>query len=182
MSSLRLSLQETDSLKKTQGVGPIRKVVLTKEDHEGLGISITVSSTFDFICRLIHLVSIDESLYVTRSKSWFDVCIGINTGRERARRSHPHLWNPPHPACRALRRTACGRCHLSRQQHQPERCKAQRGRHHPLTAGERHARFSLQPARGLSDQAYRVTYNLILEPCFNPILEDGMPFNWACEV
>ncbi len=66
MSSL-LSLQETDSLKKTQGVGPIRKVVLTKEDHEGLGISITVSSTFDFICRLIHLVSIDESLYVTRS-------------------------------------------------------------------------------------------------------------------
>ena len=34
--------QEPDSLKKTQGVGPIRKVVLTKEDHEGLGISITV--------------------------------------------------------------------------------------------------------------------------------------------
>ncbi|XP_016393092.1 Golgi-associated PDZ and coiled-coil motif-containing protein-like isoform X1 [Sinocyclocheilus rhinocerous] len=32
---------DTDSLKKTQGVGPIRKVVLTKEDHEGLGISIT---------------------------------------------------------------------------------------------------------------------------------------------
>lgn len=31
-------------LKKTQGVGPIRKVVLVKEDHEGLGISITVSS------------------------------------------------------------------------------------------------------------------------------------------
>lgn len=29
-------------LKKTQGVGPIRKVVLVKEDHEGLGISITV--------------------------------------------------------------------------------------------------------------------------------------------
>ncbi|KAJ8396225.1 hypothetical protein AAFF_G00020920 [Aldrovandia affinis] len=32
---------ESDSLKKTQGVGPIRKVVLAKEDHEGLGISIT---------------------------------------------------------------------------------------------------------------------------------------------
>ncbi|XP_073672903.1 Golgi-associated PDZ and coiled-coil motif-containing protein isoform X1 [Garra rufa] len=32
---------DTDSLKKTQGVGPIRKVVLSKEDHEGLGISIT---------------------------------------------------------------------------------------------------------------------------------------------
>ncbi|XP_016329766.1 Golgi-associated PDZ and coiled-coil motif-containing protein-like isoform X2 [Sinocyclocheilus anshuiensis] len=32
---------DTDSLKKTQGVGPIRKVVLTKEDNEGLGISIT---------------------------------------------------------------------------------------------------------------------------------------------
>ncbi|XP_010881330.1 Golgi-associated PDZ and coiled-coil motif-containing protein isoform X1 [Esox lucius] len=32
---------ETDLLKKTQGVGPIRKVVLAKEDHEGLGISIT---------------------------------------------------------------------------------------------------------------------------------------------
>ncbi|XP_045576766.1 Golgi-associated PDZ and coiled-coil motif-containing protein isoform X2 [Salmo salar] len=32
---------ETDVLKKTQGVGPIRKVVLAKEDHEGLGISIT---------------------------------------------------------------------------------------------------------------------------------------------
>lgn len=30
-------------LKKTQGVGPIRKVVLVKDDHEGLGISITVS-------------------------------------------------------------------------------------------------------------------------------------------
>ncbi|XP_010771538.1 golgi-associated PDZ and coiled-coil motif-containing protein [Notothenia coriiceps] len=29
-------------LKKTQGVGPIRKVVLAKDDHEGLGISITV--------------------------------------------------------------------------------------------------------------------------------------------
>ncbi|XP_018598050.2 Golgi-associated PDZ and coiled-coil motif-containing protein isoform X1 [Scleropages formosus] len=32
---------DPDSLKKSQGVGPIRKVVLTKEDHEGLGISIT---------------------------------------------------------------------------------------------------------------------------------------------
>ncbi|XP_053300824.1 Golgi-associated PDZ and coiled-coil motif-containing protein isoform X1 [Pleuronectes platessa] len=30
-----------DILKKTQGVGPIRKVVLVKDDHEGLGISIT---------------------------------------------------------------------------------------------------------------------------------------------
>uniref|UniRef100_A0A8D3BXN9 Golgi-associated PDZ and coiled-coil motif-containing protein n=1 Tax=Scophthalmus maximus TaxID=52904 RepID=A0A8D3BXN9_SCOMX len=30
-----------DLLKKTQGVGPIRKVVLVKDDHEGLGISIT---------------------------------------------------------------------------------------------------------------------------------------------
>uniref|UniRef100_A0A8C7X328 Golgi-associated PDZ and coiled-coil motif-containing protein n=1 Tax=Oryzias sinensis TaxID=183150 RepID=A0A8C7X328_9TELE len=32
---------EHDLLKKTQGVGPIRKVALVKEDHEGLGISIT---------------------------------------------------------------------------------------------------------------------------------------------
>ncbi|XP_036406384.1 Golgi-associated PDZ and coiled-coil motif-containing protein isoform X1 [Megalops cyprinoides] len=32
---------DTEALKKTQGVGPIRKVVLSKEDHEGLGISIT---------------------------------------------------------------------------------------------------------------------------------------------
>ncbi|XP_029281579.1 Golgi-associated PDZ and coiled-coil motif-containing protein isoform X2 [Cottoperca gobio] len=32
---------EPDMLKKTQGVGPIRKVVLVKDDHEGLGISIT---------------------------------------------------------------------------------------------------------------------------------------------
>ncbi|XP_032440961.1 Golgi-associated PDZ and coiled-coil motif-containing protein isoform X1 [Xiphophorus hellerii] len=32
---------DPDTLKKTQGVGPIRKVVLLKEDHEGLGISIT---------------------------------------------------------------------------------------------------------------------------------------------
>ncbi|XP_066563768.1 Golgi-associated PDZ and coiled-coil motif-containing protein [Amia ocellicauda] len=32
---------DTDALKKTQGVGPIRKVLLSKEDHEGLGISIT---------------------------------------------------------------------------------------------------------------------------------------------
>lgn len=32
---------DPDCLKKTQGVGPIRKVVLAKEDHEGLGISIT---------------------------------------------------------------------------------------------------------------------------------------------
>ncbi|MEE6476119.1 hypothetical protein FKM82_010981 [Ascaphus truei] len=30
-----------DCLKKSQGVGPIRKVLLVKEDHEGLGISIT---------------------------------------------------------------------------------------------------------------------------------------------
>ncbi|KAK0156463.1 Golgi-associated PDZ and coiled-coil motif-containing protein [Merluccius polli] len=32
---------DTDMLKKTQGVGPIRKVLLAKEDNEGLGISIT---------------------------------------------------------------------------------------------------------------------------------------------
>ncbi|KAM9840605.1 Golgi-associated PDZ and coiled-coil motif-containing protein isoform 2-T2 [Aulostomus maculatus] len=32
---------DPDMLKKTQGVGPIRKVSLVKEDHEGLGISIT---------------------------------------------------------------------------------------------------------------------------------------------
>ncbi|XP_034435755.1 Golgi-associated PDZ and coiled-coil motif-containing protein isoform X1 [Hippoglossus hippoglossus] len=32
---------DPDILKKTQGVGPIRKVVLVKDDHEGLGISIT---------------------------------------------------------------------------------------------------------------------------------------------
>ncbi|XP_029452296.1 Golgi-associated PDZ and coiled-coil motif-containing protein isoform X1 [Rhinatrema bivittatum] len=32
---------DSDCLKKSQGVGPIRKVVLVKEDHEGLGISIT---------------------------------------------------------------------------------------------------------------------------------------------
>ncbi|KAJ3606432.1 hypothetical protein NHX12_025953 [Muraenolepis orangiensis] len=32
---------DTDMLKKTQGVGPIRKVVLAKDDNEGLGISIT---------------------------------------------------------------------------------------------------------------------------------------------
>ncbi|XP_029705084.1 Golgi-associated PDZ and coiled-coil motif-containing protein isoform X1 [Takifugu rubripes] len=30
-----------EMLKKTQGVGPIRKVILVKDDHEGLGISIT---------------------------------------------------------------------------------------------------------------------------------------------
>ncbi|GAA6075316.1 Golgi-associated PDZ and coiled-coil motif-containing protein isoform X1, partial [Tachysurus ichikawai] len=34
---------DPEALKKTQGVGPIRKVLLSKEDHEGLGISITVS-------------------------------------------------------------------------------------------------------------------------------------------
>ncbi|XP_034556053.1 Golgi-associated PDZ and coiled-coil motif-containing protein [Notolabrus celidotus] len=33
---------DPDMLKKTQGVGPIRKVALVKEDHEGLGISITI--------------------------------------------------------------------------------------------------------------------------------------------
>ncbi|XP_051780636.1 Golgi-associated PDZ and coiled-coil motif-containing protein isoform X2 [Erpetoichthys calabaricus] len=32
---------DADALKKTQGVGPIRKILLSKEDHEGLGISIT---------------------------------------------------------------------------------------------------------------------------------------------
>ncbi|XP_017288251.1 Golgi-associated PDZ and coiled-coil motif-containing protein isoform X2 [Kryptolebias marmoratus] len=32
---------DPDTLKRSQGVGPIRKVVLVKEDHEGLGISIT---------------------------------------------------------------------------------------------------------------------------------------------
>ncbi|KAM4693714.1 Golgi-associated PDZ and coiled-coil motif-containing protein isoform 3-T3 [Discoglossus pictus] len=33
--------QDPECLKKSQGVGPIRKVLLVKEDHEGLGISIT---------------------------------------------------------------------------------------------------------------------------------------------
>lgn len=37
-----MSSQDPDMLKKTQGVGPIRKVLLLKDDHEGLGISITV--------------------------------------------------------------------------------------------------------------------------------------------
>lgn len=37
--------KDQDSLKKSQGVGPIRKVLLLKEDHEGLGISITVRSS-----------------------------------------------------------------------------------------------------------------------------------------
>ncbi|XP_041044707.1 Golgi-associated PDZ and coiled-coil motif-containing protein [Carcharodon carcharias] len=32
---------DPDIIRKTQGVGPIRKVLLVKEDHEGLGISIT---------------------------------------------------------------------------------------------------------------------------------------------
>lgn len=32
---------DPEMLKKTQGVGPIRKVLLVKDDHEGLGISIT---------------------------------------------------------------------------------------------------------------------------------------------
>ena len=40
-------------LKKTQGVGPIRKVVLVKDDHEGLGISITVSDVFEAAYRLL---------------------------------------------------------------------------------------------------------------------------------
>lgn len=39
---IQLWLQDADMLKKTQGVGPIRKVVLVKDDQEGLGISITV--------------------------------------------------------------------------------------------------------------------------------------------
>lgn len=38
-------------LKKTQGVGPIRKVALVKEDHEGLGISITVRTCFTFLLK-----------------------------------------------------------------------------------------------------------------------------------
>ncbi|XP_043930226.1 Golgi-associated PDZ and coiled-coil motif-containing protein [Protopterus annectens] len=32
---------DPDAYKKNQGVGPIRKILLIKEDHEGLGISIT---------------------------------------------------------------------------------------------------------------------------------------------
>uniref|UniRef100_A0A8C5QKN8 Golgi-associated PDZ and coiled-coil motif-containing protein n=1 Tax=Leptobrachium leishanense TaxID=445787 RepID=A0A8C5QKN8_9ANUR len=32
---------DPECLKKSQGVGPIRKIILVKEDHEGLGISIT---------------------------------------------------------------------------------------------------------------------------------------------
>lgn len=40
----QIPLQDADMLKKTQGVGPIRKVVLVKDDQEGLGISITVRS------------------------------------------------------------------------------------------------------------------------------------------
>lgn len=38
--------QVPEMLKKTQGVGPIRKVMLVKDDHEGLGISITVRSIY----------------------------------------------------------------------------------------------------------------------------------------
>lgn len=44
-SSFFFSNKDQDSLKKSQGVGPIRKVLLLKEDHEGLGISITVRSS-----------------------------------------------------------------------------------------------------------------------------------------
>lgn len=45
-------------LKKNQGVGPIRKVVLVKDDQEGLGISITVRnpSLFNFRAFLKHVV------------------------------------------------------------------------------------------------------------------------------
>lgn len=50
VSSLSLH-QDPESLKKTQGVGPIRKVLLSKEDHEGLGISITVSPSSDVSIR-----------------------------------------------------------------------------------------------------------------------------------
>lgn len=133
--------QDTDSLKKTQGVGPIRKVVLAKEDHEGLGISITVSfkPLLEYVRRSVRVLWSKRTNLIQLIKVWFNVCIlWIKTGWERARSSHPHLRNPPHPAGRALRRTACGRRHLSRQQHQPERCEAQRGRHHPLAAGEAH--------------------------------------------
>lgn len=44
-SSFFSSNKDQDTLKKSQGVGPIRKVLLLKEDHEGLGISITVRSS-----------------------------------------------------------------------------------------------------------------------------------------
>ncbi|CAJ0961674.1 unnamed protein product [Ranitomeya imitator] len=37
----KVFVMDPDCLKKSQGVGPIRKVILVKEDHEGLGISIT---------------------------------------------------------------------------------------------------------------------------------------------
>lgn len=49
--------QDPESLKKTQGVGPIRKVLLSKEDHEGLGISITVRIKFLLQIYLISYMS-----------------------------------------------------------------------------------------------------------------------------
>ena len=48
--------KDQDSLKKSQGVGPIRKVLLLKEDHEGLGISITVRSSIFSVLSYSYLV------------------------------------------------------------------------------------------------------------------------------
>lgn len=54
-------------LKKTQGVGPIRKVILVKDDHEGLGISITVRyPTYSMYFIFTHNTL--PAQYITRGK------------------------------------------------------------------------------------------------------------------
>lgn len=54
-------------LKKTQGVGPIRKVILVKDDHEGLGISITVRYLIYSMYPIFHLYTHNtlQTQYIT---------------------------------------------------------------------------------------------------------------------
>lgn len=59
-------------LKKTQGVGPIRKVVLVKDDHEGLGISITVRNQpfFVLFCFSFLKVAFSDLLLMVLFPEW----------------------------------------------------------------------------------------------------------------
>lgn len=68
-----ISFQVPEMLKKTQGVGPIRKVILVKDDHEGLGISITVRYLVYVIfthTRQIQSITAGWKMLAGKASSW----------------------------------------------------------------------------------------------------------------
>lgn len=77
-----LYLQDPDALKKSQGVGPIRKVLLVKEDHEGLGISITVSTCVYFLSHR------GSNLILYFCKMWFtEIIVKAHTKKLQSARA-----------------------------------------------------------------------------------------------